>query len=409
MGVSVRSVLTAGVATLTATAIVAAPVVSPPAPAAPPAVTWSVQNTASVAPNLFTLAPPPSPDAVVAPMNAASNVIDTVYEFTRRWANYASLDLAPWALSFVPFGYLISDQIFIWYEPFVLAVTDAFVYDFLDPVVNDPLNLGVWAAGIGAIADAAVNGVIAGVRGEINYALSLQWLPFPIPPLPPWWPSLSSVASASVATEPESLLNATEALTELSESLGEAWKAAIQPAIQRGVDHLTQALDPATWVPALDEIAPADRSGSALTSPPVQLTDLDNDGTPQSGDQGTPPGSTPDTASVTTPDPADVTTPAELAVQHPRSVLAKTLSRLEVTRENTSRNFDRAAKAVTPSSEAAAQSAPKDDSGDHAKSDPAVGDSPRTRVGDGLKTRVAKAVEKATKSKSPRRSVETAE
>ncbi|OBF14472.1 hypothetical protein [Mycobacterium sp. ACS4331] len=410
MGVSVRSVLTTGVTTLTATAIVAAPIVSPPVPAAPPAVTWSVQNTASVAPNLFDLPAPPLEDAVVTPMNAASNVIDTVYAFTRRWANYASLDLAPWALSFVPFGYLVSDQIFIWYEPFVLAVTDAFVYDFLDPVVNDPLNLGVWGAGIGAIADAAINGVVAGIRGEINYVLSLQWLPFPVPPLPPWWPSLSSVASASAATEGESLLKAGMTLTELSESLGQAWNAEIQPAIQRGIDHLTQALDPTTWVPAPDGIAPADIAGSEKAPSPVQPTEVvgTGDGQTQSAVQETLPGPTPNTAPGAAPDPVDVTTAADGAVERPRSALDNALSRLELAREKAVRHLDRVARPERSAPETA-QSDTADDAKAGTRTDSAAGDSPRTRVVDGVKTRLAKAAERATKSTSARRAAQSAE
>jgi hypothetical protein len=102
----------------------------------------------------------------------------------RYWANYFALELGPWALGWVPFGYLISDQIYIWYPTAVLPTADSFVYDFLDPVVNDPLNPAVWAAGLTAVANTAGNGITTGIQQEINYVLSLQWLPFPIPPLP---------------------------------------------------------------------------------------------------------------------------------------------------------------------------------------------------------------------------------
>ena len=138
-----------------------------------------------------------------APLNAASDLIDGVYSFTRYWANYVSLELGPWLINWVPFGYLISDQIYIWYPDFVLPVVDSFVYDFLDPVVNNPLDLGVWIDGIGDIINTAVTGVYNGIVSEIDYVLSFGWFPIPLPPLPdfplPGLTSDSTVATAAPA------------------------------------------------------------------------------------------------------------------------------------------------------------------------------------------------------------------
>jgi hypothetical protein len=181
--ISFRSVLTAGISAVTATAIVASPVTTPPqtsvAASSQTAVTMPVQNTASVSPLLAK----PTESDVLTPMNTASNGIDEVYAFAKYWADYLVLELAPWALGWVPFGYLVADQIYIWY-PEVLRVTDAFVYDLVDPVVNDPLNLAAWTDGIGAVLNAVAVGIADGVRSEIEYVLTLGWLPFPIPPLP---------------------------------------------------------------------------------------------------------------------------------------------------------------------------------------------------------------------------------
>lgn len=182
MDISFRSVLTAGISAVTATAIVASPVTTPP-PAAvaapsPTAMAMPVQNTASVS----SLAQPTEPD-VLAPMNTASNVIDDVYAFAKYWADYLVEGLAPWALGWIPLGYLVADQIFIWY-PEVLRVTDAFVYNLIDPVVNDPLNLSAWVDGIGAVLNAVATGIADGIRREIEYVVTLGWLPFPLPPLP---------------------------------------------------------------------------------------------------------------------------------------------------------------------------------------------------------------------------------
>ena len=119
-----------------------------------------------------------------AVLNAASDIINDVYAVTRYWANYVSLELGPWLINWVPFGYLISDQIYIWYPDFVLPVVDSFVYDFLDPVVNNPLDLGVWVTGIGDIINTAVTGVYNGIVSEIQYVLDFGWFPIPLPPLP---------------------------------------------------------------------------------------------------------------------------------------------------------------------------------------------------------------------------------
>ena len=136
--------------------------------------------------------------------NAASDLIDGVYSVSRYWANYVSLELGPWLINWIPFGYLVSDQIYIWYPNFVLPTVDSFVYDFLDPVVNDPFDLTVWADGIGAIINTAANGIVNGVSDEINYIVTFGWFPIPLPPLPnfplPGSPSASESATASTAS-----------------------------------------------------------------------------------------------------------------------------------------------------------------------------------------------------------------
>lgn len=168
------------------------------------------------------------------PQNAASNIIDAVYAVSRYWANYVSLELGPWLINWIPFGYLISDQIYIWYPDFVLPVVDSFVYDFLDPVVNDPFNLAVWFDGIGVIINTAVDGVVNGIVSEVDYFLSLQWLPFPIPPLP----GLPLAGLASEATPVTALVTSDEADV-----------TATDQAVVDGTDEAAaEAVDPGTVV-----------------------------------------------------------------------------------------------------------------------------------------------------------------
>lgn len=179
--------------------------------------------------------------------NAASDLIDTVYSISRYWANYVSLDLGPWLINWIPFGYLISDQIYIWYPNFVLPVVDSFVYDFLDPVVNDPLNLNVWLDGIGDIIDTALTGVYNGIVGEIQYALSFDWFPFPLPPLPPF-PPLPIFATADSTP------------TEVTLAASETDEAAVETTDTDGTDVATDnpvddATGEAVETPAAEDIA----------------------------------------------------------------------------------------------------------------------------------------------------------
>ncbi|MEE9242655.1 MAG: hypothetical protein V3U55_01150 [Mycobacterium sp.] len=136
--------------------------------------------------------------------NTASDLIDSVYSVTRYWANYVSTELGPSLINWVPFGYLVSDQILIWYPDFVRPTVDSFVYDFLDPVVDDPLNLTVWVDGVSDIINTAATGVSDAISNEINYIVTLGWFPFPLPPAPDLalpGPAPVSVA-APTATEP---------------------------------------------------------------------------------------------------------------------------------------------------------------------------------------------------------------
>lgn len=179
-----------------------------------------------------------------APQDAASDAIDNIYSISRYWANYVSLELGPWLLDWVPLGYLVSDQIYIWYPDFVLPTVDSFVYDFLDPVVNDPLNLEVWTDGISDIMSTAATGIAEGVRNEVEYIVTFGWFPIPLPPLPNFpLPGLSSSpTSAAVAlTSTEAEETATEATTDGSATNGIGESAAEDATDTESVDETTEA------------------------------------------------------------------------------------------------------------------------------------------------------------------------
>jgi hypothetical protein len=117
--------------------------------------------------------------AVAAPQNAASNTIDAVYQSARNAVTYG-VQLASYALQFIPYGYLISDQINIFYYNLGLPIADSIVYELIDPVVNDPLNPAVYVNGLINVGQTSVNAAVNTGIAEFNNFFG--WL---IPPLPP--------------------------------------------------------------------------------------------------------------------------------------------------------------------------------------------------------------------------------
>lgn len=252
MSVSVRSYLMAGAAAATATALALTPIQVLPADVAVPAHPTTVQPhlteamvkllaaannmtapklpAAGVVPNVGQqvgpsplAAAPLAAAPVVGPQNAASDWLTGAYQGIQAWVdwgvNYAT-DLLYWAGWFVPFSGTIAAQTDIFYWTLIRPISDNIFYQAVVPIVNDPLNLGVWVNGIGNAIRYSVNDVINFGIAEFNYFLG--WLIPPIPPLPPigslaaTTPTLDSIAK-SVQTALTSLaaaFNPTKAPTK---------------------------------------------------------------------------------------------------------------------------------------------------------------------------------------------------
>jgi hypothetical protein len=199
MSVSIRSHLAAGVAALAVSATVLAPVIV----SAPAAETPRVDLAASVKPLVIE---PLSPEqvataravieridpeaqlplqtaAIVAPtpQNAASNAIVAGYQFIQYWVDYG-VQLADYVLGFIPYGYLIGDQVNIVYFNLVRPISDSVVYGLIVPVVNDPLNIWSYVNGAVVVGQTVVNALINTGIAEFNYFFG--WLIPPLPPLP---------------------------------------------------------------------------------------------------------------------------------------------------------------------------------------------------------------------------------
>jgi len=116
--------------------------------------------------------------AVPAPQNAASDVIVAGYQFIQFWVDYG-VNLADYVLGFIPYGYLIGDQLSIVYYSLIRPIADSVTYSLIVPVVNDPLNVWSYINGVIAVGQASVNALISTGINEFYYFFG--WL---IPPLP---------------------------------------------------------------------------------------------------------------------------------------------------------------------------------------------------------------------------------
>ncbi|MEU9808391.1 hypothetical protein [Mycobacterium sp. NPDC050853] len=119
--------------------------------------------------------------AAVAPVpgvaNSITNGIDQAYQFIQYWVDYG-VDLAQWGAGFVPvIGGLVSAQIGIVYDNLVRPIANSFVYNLVNPIINDPSFSNI-VNSFGQFGGAIVNSVINFAWAEARYFLP------PLPPLP---------------------------------------------------------------------------------------------------------------------------------------------------------------------------------------------------------------------------------
>jgi len=253
MDISVRSIITAGISTATATALVCAPSVQPPAPPE-----GTVQLTAAVQPlppqepllpilrtdplrllgpavQPGTLPPAPAPLAIPIAPNLA-DTIDGVYLAVEPWVQYG-FEVAAYALGWVPFVGWLSGQILVFYT-FGEAIVHSGVFNFTD-----------WLRGQGGAIENLVDfGIDVGLAfvwlgiDELRYFIPLPPLPIPLPPRPP----LNQLAAAAAAD-----VGVANAASDLVDAL----YIPVRDGIGIGVDVLQGALAPIPVVRILGDQA----------------------------------------------------------------------------------------------------------------------------------------------------------
>lgn len=290
MDISLRSVLTAGVTAVTATAVVAAPslVPTPASTSQPAAVTVPVVNTAAVSP--FTLVSPLGEDSAIQaepqaipalPAAAATGngLIMDIYNTVEPWVQWG-FEVATWAVGWVPWIGLLSGQIMI-------------LYNAGEPVVRSWFQSAQYLVDLqwGQIPGTLWNGVTTGVnnlvQGEIDWVLSF------LPPLPPLTASASAAALDATESGP-----AVGPLAKASEAIRGAWDNPIAPRLQSVVDELSKK--PFTKLAKFDvndswDLVDLDES-TTLTRLPFDLRDLNKAGTDSADVATNPEAVTPKTA-----------------------------------------------------------------------------------------------------------------
>ncbi|WP_217160154.1 hypothetical protein [[Mycobacterium] fortunisiensis] len=273
MSASVRSYLVAGAAAATATAIVLTPVQATPADVAVPAHPTSSQPqltqamidllaaasrmTAAVNPKqpgetgaAFGVAPAAAVTGEVGVQNAASDWLTSAYQFIQYWVDYG-VELAQWVawdlLWFVPFSGLVGDQIGLFYYDLIEPIANSIFYDLIVPVVDAPLNLGVWVNGIGDAIGSSIGTAIDFGVAELNYFFG--WLIPPLPPLPGLATTQTLAASLAAPTLRDVIgdvvLPPSDFLTDLAVNTVDGAYGVVQNAtgfVVNGADDVLDAL-----------------------------------------------------------------------------------------------------------------------------------------------------------------------
>ncbi|WNG91766.1 hypothetical protein [Mycobacterium sp. ITM-2016-00318] len=195
MTISARAALMAGVATITATAMIA-PSVQPPPPPEPTiqlaassqtlqqqAVLQQLESSGEVleflrgillAPGIGT--PPPEPPTI-PPMpvpGSVTSVIESAYLAIEPWVAYG-FEVGAWAFGWVPYIGWLAPQIWPIGYQFGERLVRAIVFNVID-----------WLQGDGSFIDNVVDWGAASINALIDFGIDQWyfWIGFPLPPLP---------------------------------------------------------------------------------------------------------------------------------------------------------------------------------------------------------------------------------
>jgi hypothetical protein len=141
----------------------------------------------------------PAPTALIA-FPGLGNAIKDAYNFVEYWVDYG-VDVAAYAVGWLPFGWVAADQIQIFYNSLIEPVARTITFNIADWVGGSQTFL----QGLNRVVLDSANAGIGFVNAEIAWGWSLlPPLPFPPPQIPslPWFTQAQSVTAAAPALAP---------------------------------------------------------------------------------------------------------------------------------------------------------------------------------------------------------------
>lgn len=256
-GVSVRSLLAAGVAAATVGVVAISPV-TPPASVTARIASPAFQLSAAVA-NLVAdpvaADPQASATATATPTGAGDPIIN-IYTAVQPWIAYG-WELVDWGMSLVPGLWWIApgvDLIYFTAQPVVESLVFSFAY-----LLNGQLDL---------IGTTIQNGIQTAANNFVQYAINWVYSIVPFPPLPPFpiFPSAaSSVKAAGARIAP--------ARTAAAAAVAAPEAPAAQPVVAETitvapVDEAPTAETPAVEAPVTD--APVTTEAASTEAAPTE-------------------------------------------------------------------------------------------------------------------------------------------
>jgi hypothetical protein len=168
------------------------------------------------------------------PLINLANFIDAAYLAIEPWVEYA-FEVAAYVVSWIPYGWLIDDQIWV-------------LYNFGERLVRSGVfNTTDWLRGQGSalknIADWLVDAGLALIWLGLDELSA--WVP--LPPLP-WYPPKPPIADVPEGLFGDIVIGLSAALARVSNGIWNIWEP-IKGGIDRGVGFVSDVLDALAWVP----------------------------------------------------------------------------------------------------------------------------------------------------------------
>jgi hypothetical protein len=114
-----------------------------------------------------------APDVGVT--NAASDLVDAIYIPVRNTIDYG-VNVLQAALAPIPVVRIAGDQVSILWNSLAEPIANSVVFDLIDPVLNQPLNINSYLNGAYDVGATTVNSVIQTGINEVNYFLGVPFL-----------------------------------------------------------------------------------------------------------------------------------------------------------------------------------------------------------------------------------------